>query len=196
MKRSEETQKRIVQAALELFVRNGYHGTSISDITRRVGLTKGALYAHFTSKGELLLRILKEFENQFIEEMIQVVTDYQGNAIDKLNRTITFNAEFAIKNLDLCVFLTFLTIELNSDVDFQIELKAVYRKYQKFISDLIAQGIRQGVIKKGLDPDLVALSFISIQDGVLHQWVLNRDHLDGREYVKIIRTLIIDALTA
>ena len=130
------------------------------------------------------------------EKMIQVVTDYQGNAIDKLNRTISFNAEFAVKNLDLCVFLTFLTIELNSDVDFQTELKGVYRKYQKFISDLIAQGIRQGVIKKGLDPDLVALSFISFQDGVLHQWVLNRDHLDGREYVKTIRTLIIDGLTA
>ena len=195
MGRSEKTEKRIVQAALELFVRKGYHGTSVSDITQKVELTKGALYAHFKSKGELLFRIIQEFDAQYIDQMIRTIDEYEGNAIEKLNRAISFSSEFAMKNLALCVFLTFLTTELNADVDFQHVLKMTYRKYQKFISKLITQGIRQGIIKNWLDPDLAALTFMAIHDGVLHQWVLNRDHLDGRQYVKTFRTIFMKGLT-
>jgi AcrR family transcriptional regulator len=194
MKRSEKTEKMIVRAALELFVRKGYHGTSVSDITNQVGLTKGALYTHFKSKGELLVRIIHEFETQFIDQMIRTIDAYEGNASDKLNRAISFSSEFAVQNLELCVFLTFLTTELNADVDFQPVLKTVYRKYQKFISRLMAQGVRQGVLKKDLDPDLAALTFMAIHDGVLHQWVLNRDHLDGRKYVKTFRAIFMKGL--
>ena len=66
-KRSRKTEKRILQTALELFVRKGYHGTSIDEIMRKVGLTKGALYAHFASKGEI-------FEAVFIENSHRAVT--------------------------------------------------------------------------------------------------------------------------
>ena len=195
MPRSQNTESRIVQAALELFVRNGYHGTSVSDISRKVDLTKGALYAHFSSKGELLLRTIKEFETRFVDELIRDVDAFEGNAVAKLHRAISFNAEFASKNLELCVFLTFLTTELKADIDFHTVLKTTYRKYQKFISGLVSQGIRQGIIKKWLDPDMSALTFMAIHDGVLLQWVLNRDHLDGRQYVKTFRTIFMEGMT-
>ena len=196
MRRSEKTEKKIIRAALELFVRKGYHGTSVSDITQRVDLTKGALYAHFKSKGELLLRIIQEHETLFIDQLIRTVEQFEGNAVEKLNHAISFSSKFAIENLELCVFLTFLTTELNADVDFQPVLRTTYRKYQKFISKLISQGIRQGVIKKRYDPDLAALAFMALHDGILHQWVLNRDHLDGRQYVKTFRMIFMHGLTA
>ena len=195
MKRSQETEKKIIQAALELFVRNGYHGTSINDIVQKVGLTKGALYSHFTSKGELLLRIIDEFKIKFIDRMIRSTNEYQGNALEKLHRIISFNSQFALENKELCVFLTFLTTELNAAVDFEPPLKNVYREYQKIISQLIQQGIRQGLFRKDLDPDLAALSFMALHDGVLHQWVLNRNYIDGEQYVRTFRKIFLYGLT-
>jgi len=194
MKRSQETEKKIIQAALELFVRKGYHGTSINDIMERVGLTKGALYAHFTSKGELLLRIIDEFRVHFIDEMIHTVTECPGDALEKLHRTINFNSVFALRNQDLCIFLTFLTTELNADVDFELPLKNIYREYQRFISQLIQQGISQGLFKKDFDPELAALTFMAMHDGVLHQWVLNRNHIDGEQYVRTFRRIFVSGL--
>jgi AcrR family transcriptional regulator len=196
MKRSGDTEKRIIRAALELFVRNGYHGTSITQITEKVDLTKGALYSHFSSKGELLLRIIGEFDSQYIEELIKTVNEYEGNALDKLNCAISFSSDFALTNPDLCVFLTFLTMELNADVDFRSALQNVYRRYQKLISNLIDYGIRQGLIKKTIDPDMGALTFMAIHDGVLHQWYLNRYHIDGRKYVKTFRTIFMEGFAA
>ena len=51
---AEDTRRRILEAATELFHERGYAGTSIRHITERLGMTKGALYYHFTSKDELL----------------------------------------------------------------------------------------------------------------------------------------------
>ena len=51
---ADATRRRILDAATELFNEHGYAGTSIRDITERLGMTKGALYYHFASKDDLL----------------------------------------------------------------------------------------------------------------------------------------------
>ena len=47
------TRQRILAAANRLFAANGYAGTSIEEIMRECGLTRGGFYAHFSSKAEL-----------------------------------------------------------------------------------------------------------------------------------------------
>ena len=51
---AEDTKERILDAALEQFAQNGYPGTSMRDIADQLGMTKGALYKHYTSKQEIL----------------------------------------------------------------------------------------------------------------------------------------------
>ena len=48
------TRQRILDVALELFGEHGYAGTSIADITKRLGVSKAALYYHFAAKDEIL----------------------------------------------------------------------------------------------------------------------------------------------
>jgi len=194
MRRSDATEKKIIQAALELFVRKGYHGTSISDITHQVGLTKGALYSHLKSKSELLLKIIDQFDKNFIDQLIKTGENIPGSAADKLHRILSFSTAFANENKDLCVFLTFLTFELSAYPEFEGALKSIYRKYQKFISKIIKQGQKEGFFKKELDADLAALTFISIHDGTLHQWALNRERLDGVRFVHNFRRIFFAGL--
>ena len=54
-----DTKERILETALELFAHSGYLGTSMSDIANRLGITKGALYKHYTSKQEILDSIVE-----------------------------------------------------------------------------------------------------------------------------------------
>jgi len=196
MKRAdgEESRRKIVLTALELFVRNGYHATSITDIMKRVGLTKGSFYAHFKSKGDMLLLMIERYRARYLDEVIRIAAEAEGNALDKLNRCISFHARFVSEHENLCVFLTFLTAELKADVDFEPMLKAVYRDYQKFVSGIIRQGINQGLVDNTTDPDLAALTFMALHDGVLHQWILNKSLIDGKEYVKTFRKLFMSGL--
>ena len=54
-----DTKERILETALELFAQNGYLGTSMNDIAQQLGFTKAALYKHYTSKQEILDRIVE-----------------------------------------------------------------------------------------------------------------------------------------
>jgi AcrR family transcriptional regulator len=55
--RSEETRRKIIAAAVELFGERGYAATGLGDIVERAGMTKGALYYHFDSKEALAAAI-------------------------------------------------------------------------------------------------------------------------------------------
>ncbi|MFZ0452049.1 MAG: TetR/AcrR family transcriptional regulator [Desulfatiglandaceae bacterium] len=196
MRQGEQTKSKIIQAALELFVRQGYHGTSINDIMRRVRITKAGFYAHFDSKGQLLLRIIDEYESRYIDQLIRYVLEKPADAIGKLNRAISFSSAFAVRNLDLCLFLDYLTTELNANVDFLPFLRRVHDKYRSFIRDIVAEGIQQGLINEEYDPNLTALTFIAVHHGVIHQWSLNRYQLSGKEYVKNFRRILMNGLSA
>ena len=56
------TKDRITEAALQLFSEKGYLGASMSDIAKRVGISKAALYKHFASKQEILDRIVARMD--------------------------------------------------------------------------------------------------------------------------------------
>ena len=59
----KNTKKRILEEALRLFAKNGYLGTSMNDIARQLGVTKAALYKHYTSKQEILDSIVNRMDS-------------------------------------------------------------------------------------------------------------------------------------
>jgi len=58
--RGEATRQSLLEAAAHLFDRHGYAGTSISDISRRSGLTSGAVYFHYANKENLARAVVEE----------------------------------------------------------------------------------------------------------------------------------------
>ena len=110
-------------------------------------------------KCKLPVRIIEKLNTQYRDQMIQTVMEYWGNAIERLNYVINLGSELALRKLDLFLFLSFLTAELNADVDFQPTLRKFYCKYHRFINNLIAHGVGQGLIKREFDPDPGALTF-------------------------------------
>ena len=65
----EEKRSKILDAALELFGREGYHNGSISKVAKKAGISKGLVYNYFESKEELVREII----NQGIEEMMEIL---------------------------------------------------------------------------------------------------------------------------
>jgi len=191
------TEERILKEAMRLFLERGYHGTSIDDITRAAGLTKGALYWHFESKEDLLKRIIKEFENRFLDGLINAVSEVQGGAFDKIEKYFRYNAAFSYYNKELCVSFTTLAAELvGAHHGLEPEFRRIYRKYQKFLSTLILQGKKEKVFRKEIDSDLGALTIIAFHDGVLIRWFMNSDEINGKAYVNTFKKIILDGLMA
>jgi len=58
--RKQQTRRRLVEVAAELFASKGYAQTALEEIAEEAGLTKGAVYSNFTSKADLALAVLDE----------------------------------------------------------------------------------------------------------------------------------------
>jgi AcrR family transcriptional regulator len=71
---AEDTRRRILDAATELFNQRGYAGTSIRDIAERLGMTKGALYYHFASKDDLL--------QAMVTPLVEAIATFLGTVRD------------------------------------------------------------------------------------------------------------------
>jgi AcrR family transcriptional regulator len=194
---TEKTTERIVNQAMKLFLEKGYHGTSIDDITQAAGLTKGALYWHFKSKEDLLKTIVKEFKKRSLEGMIHEVEGIKGGGLDKFVKMFRYNAAFAYFNRELCVSFTTLAAELvGAHHGIEPKIRQIYKKYQKFLSKLILQGQREKIFKKDLDHEVTALIIIAFHDGVLLQWSMNRDRVNGEVYAKTFQEIVLQGLMA
>lgn len=63
----EQTRERLISAAHGIFLREGYDGAKIEDITAEAGFTRGAFYSNFASKDEVLLELLQRDEKSLLE---------------------------------------------------------------------------------------------------------------------------------
>ena len=92
--REKNTKERILDEALKLFAQSGYMGTSMNDIAASLGVTKAALYKHYTSKQEILDSIVEKMNQMDMERvkeyempegnMEEVRKGYQAAALDKI----------------------------------------------------------------------------------------------------------------
>jgi AcrR family transcriptional regulator len=191
------TADRILNQSMRFFFQKGYHGTSIDDITKATGVTKGALYYHYRNKEEVLKRIIEEYEKRYLNGLIQAVKEVKGSVLDKFGKYFRYNAAFPYYNPDLCVSFTTLSGELvGAHHPIESEIRRINKKYQEFLSGLIRQGKKEKVFKKEIDPDYAALILIAFQSGILLHWSMNRDEIEGKAYVDIGRIIMLSGLTA
>ena len=189
------TEERILTHSVRLFLEKGYHGTSVDDITKAAGLTKGALYWHFKSKENVLKRIIEEYEKRFLDGLIQTVNKVNGSIVDKIEKYFRYNAAFAYYNRELCVSFTTLSGELvGAYHPIEAKIRRINKKYQNFLSNLILQGKKEKIFKKEIDSDLAALIIIAFHAGILLQWSMNRDEVDGETFVKTFKKIILNGL--
>ncbi|WP_295288865.1 TetR/AcrR family transcriptional regulator [uncultured Catenibacterium sp.] len=94
--KQKNTKEKILEEALKLFARSGYMGTSMNDIASQLGVTKAALYKHYSSKQEILDSIVEKM-NQMDRErskeyempegsMDEVIEGYKTIALEKIKQ--------------------------------------------------------------------------------------------------------------
>lgn len=191
----ENTEDRILNVSIRLFLEKGYHGTSIDDITKAAGMTKGALYWHYKGKEDLLKKIIKKWEKDFLDGLIRKVDEVNGGAIEKFEKMFRYTGGFAYYNRELVSSFPMLATELiGAHHRIEPEIRRIYKKYQNFLSKLVLQGKRKKVFKKQINADLTALVIIAFHDGILFQWSMNRDNIDGESLVNAYKRILFNGL--
>jgi AcrR family transcriptional regulator len=106
--RGEQTRQDILLAAHQLFLSNGYHGTSMRKIADKAGIALGGIYNHFPSKEELFLEVLIRFHPIF--DVLPALANAEGETVAEL---VNDAAQRLVSNIEKRIdFLNLLFIEL------------------------------------------------------------------------------------
>ena len=112
VRRGERTRAAIVEAAHELFVQQGYHGTSMRQIATKAGLALGGLYNHFPSKEEVFKEVFLEYHPY--HEVLPVMMEARGENIEQFVRDAFARVIEVLNNRPGFMNLMFIeTVEFN-----------------------------------------------------------------------------------
>lgn len=183
---------RIVEAVLKLSNSNGFHATSLRDLSRESGLSMGGLYSYFDSKDALLLMILGEVETTVIQVL--------GMAPDELSEGsvahLTWLIETHVSLTDLMQpWFVFAYMEAKS---FPADARKAAMESEAATERVFARALREGVSRgafRDIDPDFTA----ALIKPLLQDWYVKRGKwrkrgINARTYAQGVVRFVLSAI--
>ena len=155
----QKSMQAIKEAALELFAHKGYFSTSISQIAKEAGVSKGLLYNYFENKEALLEYIIMEVVNMG-EEMMTALVKSEVSPAEKLREITAFSFELVQGNIHYWKLLTSLAFQ----TDALESLMPMLKQKQQLMMDAMTQLFDEMGCER---PEEEAFLYGAVMDGVM-----------------------------
>jgi len=134
-----KTKRKIFETSMELFAKKGYEATSIEEITSVVGVAKGTLYYHFSTKEEIFYFLVEE-GMKLLKNSIDIKTSNLKKSIDKLKAIILIQIK-VIKKYEN--FISILLSQIWGQEPRNKKCREYVFEYISMIEDIIKEGIKK-----------------------------------------------------
>ncbi|MGW9310391.1 TetR/AcrR family transcriptional regulator [Saccharomonospora azurea] len=178
----------LLAVAVELFNERGYDGTSMEDLSRKLGITKSAIYHHVRSKDELLrLAVNRGLDGLFAE--VARLDDVEGRAIHKLENLVRASVVVLVDQLPFVTLL--LRVRGNSKVE--RDALARRREFDQIVSDLVSKAAADGDLRPDVDPATSARLLFGMVNSLV-EWYRPRGGVSAEALADIVATVAFDGL--
>jgi AcrR family transcriptional regulator len=162
-RRRARDQKRdaVLRMALQLFLEQGYHRTSLSEIATRLNITKPALYNYFRSKEEILIECFRQGQDLY-EANFAAIENSGGDGLSKLRGLIRAYVHVIASDFGVCV-TRLDDRELSREA--RAEVRGAKRRINSAFREQIAAGIADGSVQ-ACDPKLTTFLIAGALNGI------------------------------
>jgi AcrR family transcriptional regulator len=165
MPRSQDRRKHLVQAALKLFASRGYYSTSIADILKESGCTKGVLYHYFPSKEELGYAAIEEAIRLILEQGTVSHLQTNEHPIDRFLRAVDTLPD--VSGLGIPAYSTDIAIRMASVHEgFRRRLRQRLDALVQQTEEVARKGVADGQIADSVDPDQMVHLTVTVCAGI------------------------------
>ncbi len=187
----------LLQAALRLFVSQGYRSTNLEQISGAAQLTKGAVYFYFGSKETVLLELLRRVQDVVVDQAIEAVAQASGTATDRLIAYVHYQASLGITHRDEVLLLILMSLEFKErDGEVQAFIRELYARQRSFIDAMIAAGQKSGEFRNDVPVREMSAIVQALDDGTFLEWFRRSDHLSGADLTRGLRTTMLNGILA
>jgi AcrR family transcriptional regulator len=178
----------LLAVAVKVFNERGYEATSMEELSRKLGITKSAIYYHVASKDELLrLAVDRALDGLF--EVAGEAQKIEGRAIDRL--------EFLVRGsiAVLADRLPFVTLLLRVRGNTKVERAALARRreFDHLVTELVKQAEAEGDVRTDIDPAIIARLLFGTVNSLI-EWYRPRGGLGSADLADAVCAITFSGL--
>ena len=178
---AKQGKERIITAAFQLFLENGYKGVGLNDIIEKTGLSKGAIYHHFDSKYAIYLAAIEEYFFKILPN------DISGDEHLNIKERLRFRFVFFLDMIDFVEqqgegisfpIRNYFIFQLESERDEQIleNVQMTMNKYRDDMTQFIQNAMDKKEITSVLPASIIAQQVMSMMEGLaIHHSAVEKD---------------------
>jgi TetR/AcrR family fatty acid metabolism transcriptional regulator len=184
----EEKRRLILDAAVRVFARKGYHTCRVGDIAEEAGVAHGLLYHYFVSKEEVLETVFRDTWTEVLDAFTAVETSNEPPR-EQLRHVAAILLRSWRRDPDL---VRVLVREVARSPQVQTKVDELGQAF-KAIERIVARGQKEGAFRSDLDPRLASWIFYGGIEEILTGWVLGQLP-DGDEEVAAAERAVVEVL--
>jgi TetR/AcrR family transcriptional regulator, transcriptional repressor for nem operon len=193
--KAQQTTEFIIQTVAPIFNKNGYYGTSMSDLTEATGLTKGAIYGNFKNKDELAFLAFK----YNVDRVVLKIREELGSITSPLAQLYgltDFYRRYKAYTIEYggCPILNIGVDANHQHPELLMRVQEVIVKLQGYIQKMIQNGIDAGEIKKTANARIYARKIFTLIEGAVFMTATMNDELYIQEMMDHVDTIIKNEL--
>jgi TetR/AcrR family transcriptional regulator, fatty acid metabolism regulator protein len=167
--RQADRRRQILEAAVKVFARKGFHASRVGDIAEEAGIAYGLVYHYFKSKEDLLETIFRTTWTEMLAR-VREVQEAGVPAAESVRQVTALLLRTWRRDPDL---VRVLVREVTRSQHVQEEVEEITHAMQA-LEDIVRRGQDSGEFRADLDPKLAAVVFYGALDEVLTGWVLGQ----------------------
>jgi AcrR family transcriptional regulator len=184
----EEKRRLLLDAAVRVFARSGYHDCRVGDITQEAGVAHGLLYHYFTSKEEVLEAVFSDAWRDVLEAF-HGIEESDESPRERLRHVAAILLGSWRRDPDL---VRVLVREIGRSPQLQRQVEELAQAFEA-IERIVAQGQHEGDFRSDLDARLLSWIFYGAIEEILTGWVLGRLP-DGDDDVRQAEQTVVDVV--
>jgi AcrR family transcriptional regulator len=179
----------LLAIAVAVFNERGYDGTSMEDLSRRLGISKSSIYYHVDSKEDLLaLALDRALDGLFsVADEVRASTD---PAIVRLERLVRGSVQVLADRLPYVTLL----LRARGNTDTERAALARRREFDQIVADLVAEAERDGDIRPDVDPAITARLLVGLVNSLVEWYRPGRRVTAATELADAVCAVAFDGL--
>lgn len=172
--RAALSDRLLMEAAIELIVKIGIHGTTLQAVGERAGYSRGLATHRFGSKAGLFGRVLQVASVDWLQRVQQAVDKRVGvdalcAATDAAEKFIRERPE-EVRAMYLLWFLS-----IDPSAEYMSNIATVHKAQRRDVAQWVKAGQQAGLVDPDVDPVRVAEQYAASMAGIVYQWLANSD---------------------
>ncbi len=195
----EAKKQEILNAAMQVFAQKGVANTRMTDIAVAAGIGKGTIYEYFRSKDEIFGAAFEYFM-QNVDEKLVAALKTERDPVQQLRILIDVSIKSFLEEDEdfIAIMMDFWAEGIRSDKEEIMRvfnLEEFYDRFRAIIAGIIDAGISEGSFRP-VDSFTLSSLIIGAMDGIMLQWILNKDNFDMQRVADTLFEILLDGLAA